>query len=670
MPNGDSGGAGEAFSTESSEMAIRRVADVADVAASAPAPATIVWEADMAQQSWWRPHTAAGPSEQAMDQEFGEADPSIRRAADRTDRSALSMLDGGVLRIRGQAGKTRGIIIPAKHWADVEDEWLVLGLEMQLHDLKLPGYYQCPRIAHGEGRGTQRFFQREIKDWEYREFIFKRDRTGRTPLMIAHTGSGGDWLIRRAYIRRAAVDDAFPWQVAAAESATPLRVEATTTRATPANPLLHGVNPNLIRSTESFDGEGVTYTLEHSGTRLLRFPAGTIANWYEWDRDGWPDVLPDHAPQMMKIGAEILRKNRDGVYGFPQYVETTRRLGIERVIVLNINQDPETLVRWIRRMRELDALPRHFELGNEIYHWRQSPPSVKSAADYIEHVRPIAEAVRAEVPGALISLAAESRDTRADGDLWNRTLGQSDLLDGVTIHNYTMAFGVPFNRELVTALLYPEVTVARQLVRKIEHFGDKRVWLTEWGANAPPVAPTESHLGAMHLAGYLLTMADWNDHFEMAALHSLSRGEFSPVDLNMKPGGGPAALKRPFFAMQMMSPLFEHGASWLDTRIDERGLPPLEPGRGRAIARVARANDGALLVAVINRLPVAKPLDLVIDGRVVAPSGVLRSLSADRLSANERVPQGETLVTETRLDGGACTLPPFSINLLRLDAAK
>jgi hypothetical protein len=638
------------------------------VEAAPPDKSQLLWEGAPGDPSWWRAFAGSGPDASSYDLEFGE---KARKTAGQGNALAARLVTtkGGVLRITGMSGRMVGIEISPAVWAsflrDGKNQKFVLGIEYQLKNLDLPGYYICPRISHGGGRGEQRFFSKwsdNNKDWTRSEFIFSSKPGDTLPVRIAHHGNSGEWLIRRVYLRKAVVDESFPWPLAEGEESTPLVVGINSKCATPANPRLHGMNSNLSRTLGSFDSEGVARSVSEAKLGSLRFPSGTQSNWYLWERDGWPDTFPKEAPAFVRQTSAALKRNRNGVYGYDGYVQLAKKTGFEPVIVLNMLESPDSLARWLERMDATGLKPRYFEFGNEIYDPRQGGATMSTGADYVEVCRRAAATLRKTHPDARFALASQSRRTRTDGDAWNRALAGAGFADGVVLHTYTHAFGVPFNREMTAAMLFPELRIAGELLEKQAMFGALKIWNTEWGINAPPVNPGGTQLGALQTACYMLSLVKWQEHYEVACLHSLGgSSEFSPVALPSALGEKTTYMRRPFFTMQLLASLFADGVVWHETKIEEN-LPPVAAMRGRAMAQAARLKDGALALVVVNRLPVAKPLQITIDGRPLAGRrGKLHSLSAPRLSDAAEVPLGDSLITTRAFDADT-TLPPWSVN--------
>lgn len=631
----------------------------------------ILFEADFANTDWFRPVVGELDIEGDADQEFGGVDYEAQRVA--LDRAGIAW-DGEQLVLRGVAGKVSGIEIPARILKDLPPASdYIVGVEMRLTDLSMPGYYLGPRMNRGTGRGVQRFLGTEMPEWTTVEFIMPNSpEEADTGLRLTHHASRGNWEIRRIYIRPTDVRDDFPWELADAEAGTPVTVTVDPSVRTPMNPLLHGYNPNFGRTGGiTFDDPDVKEMLKTSGAQILRFPSGTQSNWYDWEIDGWPQDLPKGIPNFVYDTASQVSAER-GTYGLDGYIETVRELDLKPVIVLNIlTKSPESMVRWLRHLDEAGVPVEHVELGNETYHHRQANDATATGRQYVEHVRPYVEAIREAFPDVKFSPPAISRQLRADGWTWNEELAEfgGDLFDGITLHTYSHAFGVPFNHEMVIEMLYPdERNVRSHVERKEKFFPGKRIWNTEWNINAPPVMPNDTQLGALQNALYLLALIRNEEHFEMATLHSLSSSPFSPVQFRGRGGAKNSRLRRAFFALELVSDLFTPGGTWLGTKVGD-GLPPLEADYGRADAEAGQLPDGSTVIVVVNRLPVARPLR--IDG-VEIPEGAeltRASLTADRLGDATTVPLGQTLIARGAWKQGD-PIPPYSVNRITIPASK
>lgn len=619
--------------------------------AQANEPEAVFYEADLRTTGWYRPYHAPLNAKNVRDYEFNN-EPRPDGELTRSD-SAVRITEDGMLEITGSSRHQSGILLPPELWQEAPGDQFVLGLEMELTDLKMRGYYLSPQISQGGGRGTQRFLAEPITPLKRIEFIASKNDT---PITVGHRGNEGVWKIRRLYLRPATTDDRV-----SVESATtqPLDITIDPDRSLPTNPLLFGISPNLFSGGHGFDSPDVRTALETMGIRALRFPTGTQSNWYEWENDGWPapEDLPKGIPAFVANSTKAMRETRGAKYGLADYQKLVRELNITPVLVLNIlTSTPESQAALAAHMKEAGAPVTHFELGNETYHHAQANAETETARQYLAHVKPFAEAVRGVVADAEFALPVESRITRNDDFEWNKTLATADFADGAVQHTYTMMFGIPFNREMTAALLHPEVQLADKVLLKRDQFPeDWKVWNTEWGVNAPPAFPYGSQAGALQTVGYLLALIDWQSDYELATLHCLSNGEFSPIELQPN---GPTLLKRPYFAFVLAAPLFADSTTWLGTTSagDDNTTLPLHP------ARAYRAADGTLGTVIINRTPHPTPLGtLTLAGEPLAARGTVHSLSADSLADRSTVKMGETMIVTSELSEST-TLPPFSIN--------
>lgn len=187
---------------------------------------------------------------------------------------------------------------------------------------------------------------------------------------------------------------------------------------------LTGVNANFFYSPLGIEHPAVWRRTAELGTRLMRFPGGTVANLYDW-KSG--TITP-------KKGNRIPRRvDLDGFF---------RKVSAEHlrvVYVINIFDPVEKTVELYRKLAKAAYPVAAFELGNEPYMkgWEHRVGGVDA---YREKSVQVAAALRkagCRVPLGIAAMPEWGPEEERAGR-WNRALAGRDLslFQAVTIHYY------------------------------------------------------------------------------------------------------------------------------------------------------------------------------------------------------------------------------------------
>lgn len=306
---------------------------------------------------------------------------------------------------------------------------------------------------------------------------------------------------------------------------------------------------------------------------LLRFPGGSVANWYDWENDRYFDLPPELDEQYKN--PQRWQKNldedpvRNGQVGFDDFISLAREVGAEPVLVVNLyypfDLTPDDLAEraaaWLRHVNAERGLGvKYWELGNEYnlraYVDRYADPSDpegrrRDPAAYVEVGQKTAASMRAVDPSITLLAAgtspggmnpsagaAEAPEEAQDSGQasWNKTLAAADFYDSVVMHTYAISTDsqyaeVPEGEPgAVTGDFAAEArwlfSVSQEQPRLADDyvrttFGEEAtVWNTEWAIHVGGVVDT--FLGALYDADWVLHTADYPETFRALLRHNLT----------------------------------------------------------------------------------------------------------------------------------------------------
>jgi hypothetical protein len=272
----------------------------------------------------------------------------------------------------------------------------------------------------------------------------------------------------------------------------------------------------------------VTYDVPHEDPRMmpplawvephyLRFPGGTVANYFEW-RSGKLQV-----PAVAE-GASIYRRflvdqaqpsshrlHPNGIT-IERFAAIAREVGAEIIVVPNLEtSSPGEQAAWFAHMRAQDVAPHHVEMGNEFYlallmdaetlrifpDWRTTMERTREYLDAIRPHLPADALVAVQAPATRLHPVARPETPREKREgQWDLDMRPEPWFQAVTIHLYPTIEGsagpgslrgLPGNLDQV----YPAVIaradegIDRALRHLEERMSGKEIWVTEWGAFEP-----------------------------------------------------------------------------------------------------------------------------------------------------------------------------------------
>ncbi|MBC8122792.1 MAG: hypothetical protein H7Y22_13245 [Gemmatimonadaceae bacterium] len=351
----------------------------------------------------------------------------------------------------------------------------------------------------------------------------------------------------RSYTRRDALKTvAGLLVVGASTSISGVRAQPTQTinvspdgAARPLAPYYLGYNTQLLRGPswrEAVFVQAVKNLLEPGN---LRYPGGTNANYWDWQKGRVSPDLKDLRNGMDKIKNPV-------IYGIEELqiaIEATGAMPIFNLNMLTADLDSQlALLRAAKRAR----LPIQFvELGNEYYIGFPDYKKIfPSSEDYGRESTRWIKAIRAEFPNVEIAAVGVSdkggRENPRARD-WNKGLFRTlKDADAVTLHVYTSS-GLPQNK---TAKMTPEDApdiLGRAFERwermKVKDFPSlpqgTQAWITEYSLfeREGPVHGTWVH--GLYAASLTLLFLE-EDRVKLVCNHNIAGGDpsFSAIYVN------------------------------------------------------------------------------------------------------------------------------------------
>ncbi len=264
----------------------------------------------------------------------------------------------------------------------------------------------------------------------------------------------------------------------------------------------HGMG--LWRAGEKDLDEELVNELRAAGVTHLRYPGGTLSDYFRWSSAVGEERKP--IPNPFDAG-----KTQYPTFGPAEFMALCRRLGIPGTITLNAGTGtPEEAAGWVKYFREQGFPVTAFAIGNEIHMAGKGEPIHKTPEEYADFFLRAKEAIERVAPGTKLG-AIGLHDTgmfplSKHPDWMEKVLGRiGGRIDFLDIHSgYAPAIRSPgpdprtetygdddFARCFLAAPVYVERNIAAtkaDLERLVPGGGGKiEIHMTEYG---PLVYPT------------------------------------------------------------------------------------------------------------------------------------------------------------------------------------
>ncbi len=276
---------------------------------------------------------------------------------------------------------------------------------------------------------------------------------------------------------------------------------------------------------------------------MLRFPGGTIANFYHPSGKGYGFRKADIKTRAGGIDTNInnLLDEQDALNDtanfLGKFIPFAKKLDAEVIYVANIlNGEISETIQALQRIQASGLTVRLIELGNEFY-LNAYKDLVPDANAYVKKAKPFAEALRQKFPEIKLSVPAEAKTNHVSGKTsdWDLTLSGFNFYDAVSIHVYPDFKNCSSGKNSMNLNCYNEEVnqfLFRQypdyLKRTSKLFNGKPLLITEWNIAKPNRIFGNTMLHGIYTASFLLenmNLNSQNSAVQMMCFHNLASKE-------------------------------------------------------------------------------------------------------------------------------------------------
>lgn len=393
----------------------------------------------------------------------------------------------------------------------------------------------------------------------------------------------------------------FPFDVPGDNSCT-IKIESD--KKAPFVDELLSVNSHFVWASSGWDGSDVTRVLEERlSLGNLRFPGGTVGNFYDWESDGfYGDEWTFLSPSRKKAYEDGFR------FGFTGFADRCKETNASATLMFNVIKDTPQKAKSRLENRLAAGLDIGWiELGNENFFTEQSFGNVETIDAYISHTKEVTTQLKSVDPSIKVGVNLNHHDF-SDGS-WNVRLSEEDFFDVAIIHPYVQTNSFMLNRYSAKVMLSAYKKTQDRIDEYVSHFPNHPVIFTEWSIlseGTPPNFVQALAIGDMFLSiiegadrGVVkqagIHMLYHSDNYNEATLYYKDGGEFKRTRLGVLY----EKISKVFFGNNLYSAL---GSS-----------AELEEGLQSVNGRAVEVGD-SIKIFVVNKTPEDSKLHIEIDG--------------------------------------------------------
>lgn len=301
---------------------------------------------------------------------------------------------------------------------------------------------------------------------------------------------------------------------------------------------------------ESENEDLYIYYLQELSAKALRFPGGTLSNYYHHTLPGYGikqedvdktngDFISKAAQKHIKKQAQVLQQHPTNQNYLTSFLPLSASSNTSIILTLNLfsSELPE-LKAYLEKLKRESANISHIELGNE-YFFKAYDATFPTVSSYIQKSKEVAAIARAIFPKAHIGvsvvdiLTIDFESVKPHNQRlkeWNKALVNESFYNAIVVHNYskTKTCSDQANSENLFCIfqennkhIYQEFP--RSMAYYQENFKGKQIWITEWNTSRLFEVTCNTFLQAFYYTEYMFQMMHYPE-ITLASYHNLLAG--------------------------------------------------------------------------------------------------------------------------------------------------
>ena len=350
------------------------------------------------------------------------------------------------------------------------------------------------------------------------------------------------------------------------------------------NPNLFGFNTSNTFTYCDVNDTSFTNKVQKIKPNVLRFPGGTISNFYHYDEKAYgldiSEISDWNVPKFTKryngLIKEQKKRNHNHNY-IEDFILLAKQNNSKVVLVANIiSSEDDDIINMIKRFKSENIEILGVELGSELSN-RAYKKYINSVDDYIQLAQKYSDIIKKEYPEIKVGVVAAPIKDKMPSRLlnWNHKLSKEIFYDAIIHHSYLKVIDGDDHYGLMTREDKVNITQKEQfdlykkrikayftkgLVKEIIKYNEifeKEIWITEWNLQMSKTTGN-TLLQSLFVSQYLLELLSNPDlqNISIATYHNLAGRDISGSVFKGIKGG--FEIHSTYYPLTFLSKIFEN----------------------------------------------------------------------------------------------------------------
>lgn len=387
----------------------------------------------------------------------------------------------------------------------------------------------------------------------------------------------------------------------------------------------------------------------------MRFPGGTVGNFYNYKTDGYYGDAYTFANASRENAF-----NNGYTFGYDGYKSLCLANSASSVLMFNVIKDhvDTSANRLASRLNDgLDV--KWIEMGNENYFSGQNYGNVTSTANYISHTTNLASALKSVDPTVQVAVNID-HDNYSVGS-WNDELSKLNYFDAAVMHPYVNTNTFMLNDFSANVIFSSFKTATHRISTFNNHFPNTPLLFTEWSilSTGTPV----NFVQTLGIADMFIAIEKGNQDgiVQQAGIHMLYHSDaYNEATLAYNNGSG-MVLTANGIAYAELFNVFKNNTVFDAISSSEELTSDLPGVNAKAVL------DGdSIRFFVVNKLPVVAPLKIIYDGTTILQAYSMKSFHEDLKTSLTQPYSSQVVAWDYNKGAGEPQIPAYSISVVSI----
>ena len=350
------------------------------------------------------------------------------------------------------------------------------------------------------------------------------------------------------------------------------------------NPNLFGFNTSNTFTYCDVNDTSFTNKVQKIKPNVLRFPGGTISNFYHYDEKAYgldiSEISDWNVPKFTKryngLIKEQKKRNHNHNY-IEDFILLAKKNNSKVVLVANIiSSEDDDIINMIKRFKSENIEILGVELGSELSN-RAYKKYINSVDDYIHLAQKYSNIIKKEYPEIKVGVVAAAIKYNMPSRLlnWNQKLSEETFYDAIIHHSYLKVidgdddYGLMTREDEVGSTKKEQFELYKKRIKtyfntgfvkemiKYNEIFEKEIWITEWNLQMSKTTGN-TLLQSLFVSQYLLELLSNPDlqNISIATYHNLAGRDISGSVFKGIKGG--FEIHSTYYPLTFLSKIFEN----------------------------------------------------------------------------------------------------------------